>query len=55
MFIDNTNEGNNLELEFCIIDEILNTGIIRNTPIHNNIIELFKNNIILHKMFNYNQ
>lgn len=50
VFIDNTNEGNNLELEFCIIDEILNTGIIRNTPIHNNIIELFKNNIILQRM-----
>ena len=35
------------DCEFVIIDEILNTGIVRNTNIDKEIIELFKSNIFL--------
>ena len=35
------------DCEFVIIDEILNTGIVRNTNIDKEIIELFKSNVFL--------
>ena len=49
IFIDTSNDMINYEreYEYIIIDEILNTGIVRNTNINKRIIDLFKNNVFL--------
>ncbi len=38
------------EYEYLIIDEILNTGIVKNVNIDTNIIQLFKNNLFLQRL-----
>lgn len=49
IFIDTSNDMINYEreYEYIIMDEILNTGIVRNTNINKQIIDLFKNNVFL--------